>query len=83
MFYLFLWILFAVFSAMIASSKGRSAGNWFIVGFLFGPFGLLVGLMSPLTTEKTTTLQKSNMFSNILMIIAILMLLGIVFAYNL
>ncbi|WP_374514716.1 hypothetical protein [Niveibacterium sp.] len=38
-------LLFAVFSAVIASNKGRSAAAWFFVGLLFGPFGLIVGLL--------------------------------------
>ena len=40
-----LWFLFGVFSAVIASSKNRSVIVWGFVGFMFGPFGLLVGLM--------------------------------------
>lgn len=40
-----LWILFAFFSAALASNKNRSVVGWFCIGFLFGPFGLLVGLM--------------------------------------
>lgn len=39
------WILFAVFSAIIASSKGRSGFGWFLIGLFFGFFGLVVGLM--------------------------------------
>ena len=39
---LILWLLFAVFSGAIASSKNRSFVGWFLIGFLFGPFGLLV-----------------------------------------
>ena len=39
------WILFGVFSAMIASGKNRSGALWFFIGLLFGPFGLLVGLL--------------------------------------
>ena len=41
-------VLFAVFSAILANNKGRNAIGWFFVGLLFGPFGLLVGLLSPL-----------------------------------
>jgi len=40
-----LWLLFAIFSAVIASSKNRSGGGWFLIGFLFGPFGLLVAAL--------------------------------------
>jgi len=43
-----LWLLFGVFSAMIASGKNRSTAGWFFVGILFGPFGLLVAAMPKL-----------------------------------
>lgn len=36
------WILFAIFSAILAANKNRNAAGWFFVGLLFGPFGLLV-----------------------------------------
>jgi hypothetical protein len=42
-----IWFLFAIFSAVIASSKGRS-GAWFFVGLFFGPFGLLVAVLPSL-----------------------------------
>ena len=47
----FFWLLCAVFSAVLARSKGRS-GAWFFVGLLFGPFGLLVGLMPEQRAQK-------------------------------
>jgi hypothetical protein len=40
--YVVLWVLCAVFSAAIASSKGRSVLAWFLIGLICGPFGLLV-----------------------------------------
>jgi hypothetical protein len=42
---LIIWILCPLFAAILASSKGRSGFVWFLAGLLFGPFGLLVGLM--------------------------------------
>jgi hypothetical protein len=36
------WFLCAIFSAALASSKNRSGFGWFLLGLLFGPFGLLV-----------------------------------------
>ena len=56
----FLWLLFAIFSAIIASSKGRSAVNWFFIGLLFGPFGLVVGLMSPLNNKPQNNNTDTN-----------------------
>jgi hypothetical protein len=35
------WVLCAGFSAMIASSKGRSVGEFAIAGLFLGVFGLL------------------------------------------
>jgi len=47
-----IWMLCAIFSAVIASSKRRSSGGWFVLGFLFGPFALIsVGLMPALREE--------------------------------
>lgn len=39
--WLIFWILCGVGAALIASSKGGSGFLWFIMGILFGPFGLL------------------------------------------
>ena len=44
-----LWLLFAIFSAVIANSKHRNAIGWFFLGLLFGPFALFaVGVMPAL-----------------------------------
>ncbi len=51
---LFFFLLCGVFSAMLAGSKGRSALGWFVAGVLFGPFGLLVGLMPVLERKQIT-----------------------------
>lgn len=40
--FVFLWLLFGIFSAVLASQKNRSAFGWFFAGLLLGPFGLLV-----------------------------------------
>jgi hypothetical protein len=49
--YIALWLLFAVFSAVIASAKNKSAVGWFLIGLFFGPFGLVVGLL-PSSAEQ-------------------------------
>lgn len=36
-----IWLFFGIFSALIASKRNRSVLGWFLIGFLFGPFGLL------------------------------------------
>lgn len=67
MLYLTIWILFAAFSAAIASSKNRSGIGWFIIGFLFGPFGLIVAALPKIDTQPkdepkkiTTPCKKCN-----------------------
>lgn len=42
--FVFFWILCGVGAAMIASARGGNAGMAAVVGFLFGPFGLLFAL---------------------------------------
>ena len=46
------WSLFAVFSAALARSKGRSWFGWFLIGFFTGPFGLLVALFPALDKKN-------------------------------
>ena len=43
--FILLWVLFSVFSGVIASSKKRSVALWAILGFFFGPFGLIVAFL--------------------------------------
>ena len=38
---LILWFGCGIIAAIIASGKGRSGCGWAILGFLFGPFGIL------------------------------------------
>ena len=42
---LFIWFLFGLVSAVVASGKGRSGCGWFILGMLLGPFGLILSLV--------------------------------------
>ena len=43
------WVLFGigcgVLASMIARRKGRDPANWFIIGFLFGLFGLIAAFI--------------------------------------
>lgn len=50
-----IWILFGAFSAVIASSRNRSAIGWFFVGVLAGPFGLLVAVLPRLEPSGTSS----------------------------
>ena len=40
-----IWVLFGVACAVIATNKGRSGGSWFVLGFLLGPFALILALV--------------------------------------
>lgn len=40
-----IWILFGIAAAMIMSNKGRSGCGGFALGFLLGPFGLIIALV--------------------------------------
>ncbi len=51
-----LWILFGVFSALIASSRSLSGCGWGLLGIFSGPFGLLVAALpkvDPVATRPT------------------------------
>lgn len=39
------WLLFGIASAMVMSNKGRSGCGGFALGFLLGPFGLIIALV--------------------------------------
>jgi len=44
---LLIWIAFGVVCAIIASSRGRSSGGWFVLGAIAGVFALIVLLALP------------------------------------
>ena len=48
-----IWVLFAVVTAIAASSRGRSGFGWAILGFLFGPFALIAVLVMPKIEKKS------------------------------
>jgi len=52
--------LFPIFSAIIASNKGKSATKWFFVGLLFGPFGLIVGFLNNENNKSTVNVKVKN-----------------------
>jgi hypothetical protein len=43
---LILWLVFGIASAMIAKDKNRSFGDFFVLGVLLGPIGLIIALCS-------------------------------------
>lgn len=44
---LFLWFIFGILGAWISSQKGRSGGEGFALGCLFGPIGALIAALLP------------------------------------
>ena len=48
---IFLWFLFGIISAVVASSKGRSGCGWMLLGFFLGPLGLILALVMPKNEE--------------------------------
>ena len=60
--YLIAWIICAAFTAVIASSKGRSGLAWFLIALLISPIALLaVGFMPPIgKKEEETQTQTEN-----------------------
>lgn len=43
--FVLIWILFGIVTAVAASNRGRSGINWFFIGTLLGPFGLILILL--------------------------------------
>ncbi len=54
-----IWIACGIFSAIVASSKGRSGFGWLVLGLIFGVFALLaVGFMPAVKTDNA--MQKTG-----------------------
>lgn len=50
---LVIWLGFALWTAHVASKKGRHGGGWFVLGCLFGIFALIAAyLMSDLNERR-------------------------------
>lgn len=63
MIYVLIWILFGIFSAIIANNKNRSVVAWFFVGLFFGPFGLIVGFLDKVNVDGGIVDQDNNQVS--------------------
>lgn len=46
------WFICAIFTAVIASSRGRNGFGWFVLGALFGIFALIAAAAMPVI-QKT------------------------------
>jgi RNA polymerase subunit RPABC4/transcription elongation factor Spt4 len=55
-----IWLICGVLAAIVSSSKGRNGCGWFVLGFLFGPLGLLaaVGMSKPAPPATAVPAQK-------------------------
>lgn len=40
-----IWLLFGVVTAVVAANKRRNVIGWLVLGFLLGPFGLILSLV--------------------------------------
>lgn len=47
LFVVILWVIFALFGAYVASQKNRAGMEGLILGFLFGPLGVLIEALLP------------------------------------
>lgn len=50
-FFVGLWLLCGILTAVVGGAKGRSGCGWFIVGVLAGPLGLLAVVGMPVAAE--------------------------------
>lgn len=57
--WIFIFLCFAVVTALAASSKGRSAAGWFVLGFLFSLFALIAVLVMPSIKREQPTASNS------------------------
>lgn len=58
--FLFIFILFGIITAAVASNKGRSRFGWFLIGGLLGPFGLILALV---VSKNTAEIEKTQLRS--------------------
>lgn len=47
MIYFFIWFVCGFICSVIAGSKGRSAGGYFLMGLLLGPLGIILAAVLP------------------------------------
>ncbi len=57
-----IWFLCGIASSAIASNKGHSGGSWFLIGFLFGPLGILAALTKSkaINTIESESLKEGS-----------------------
>ena len=58
------WVLCGIAAMAIANAKGRSGCGWGLLGFLFGPLGLLAAaIMSPNARAKQSQADRAGIQS--------------------
>jgi hypothetical protein len=55
---LIFWLLFGVAAMLVMQNKGRSGCGGFALGFLLGPFGLIIALV---LSSDQAVLEKSSL----------------------
>lgn len=53
-------LLFGFVAMLIANSRGRSGGHWFLLGCLLGPFALLVAFLPSLKVNPNALSGKTH-----------------------
>ena len=58
--YVVVWLFFGILTAIVAANyKNRNGFGWFIIGFLFGPFGLILAVVMPKKSlESSSSIAK-------------------------
>lgn len=65
--FIIVWVVCGALSMAVASDKGRSGCGWGILGFLFGPLGLLAAaMMSPNAQAKQAQTERVGLESGAL-----------------
>ena len=58
------WCALGGFSVWIAAQKGRSLAEGFLVGFLFGPLGVIVEALLPTLDREDSSSERNSYQSN-------------------
>jgi hypothetical protein len=87
--FLALWVLWAIVALVvcaltgyyISAEKGRGGFEGFLLGLLFGPFGLLLTVLMPEPPERVRPVfPPASVFSILIFVIGLAVLVGIIVA---
>lgn len=68
-------IVFGSFSAFIAQTKNRSAGGWFVLGFLFSIIAMIALIAVPKLSAKNNKIQLTSLDTPVHRLLRVLMLI--------